>query len=189
MSRFSDDGYDEFYPNQAALWHANVHRALTGKRGKKALAELREALLALPEKRLIEGALCTVGVREKPEYVQQGHRLNDGTYRNWWHEDADRNLEENAGEGVCAIGAFLWHKKVQAGMDPDEAFASLPTLLGADGAADWETAEEGKRAGMTFTLASVLVWRNDEAFSEMTPEERYTAFLAYLDNELGTVSA
>jgi hypothetical protein len=48
MSRFYDDGYDEDFPNQAALWQANAQRALTGKRGRKALAELRDALLALP---------------------------------------------------------------------------------------------------------------------------------------------
>lgn len=183
MGRFSDDYDEEPFPNASELWYANTKRALSGKRGKKVLAELREALLALPEKRLIEGALCTVGVKGKAEYQSPGKMLLTGEARNW-REDVNHNLERNAGEGVCAIGAYLWHKKVQAGMDPDEAFAALPTLLDAEGASDWETAEEAKRVGVTFTLAYHLAYKNDSAFESMTPEERYAAFLAYIDEQL-----
>jgi hypothetical protein len=64
MSRYSD--YDDYEgePEQvlaAGRWERNARVALKGKRGRKALAELREALMALPERRLIEGAVCTVG--------------------------------------------------------------------------------------------------------------------------------
>ena len=62
MSRFSDcDDYDEDYPNQYALYQANTDRALKGKRGKAFLLELEAALLALPEKKLIEGRICEAG--------------------------------------------------------------------------------------------------------------------------------
>src|ERR1700733_1709773 len=64
MSRFSDDDNDEYSPEAILFqgrWYNNARRALRGKRGRKALAELREALLALPEPRLISSALCTVG--------------------------------------------------------------------------------------------------------------------------------
>lgn len=60
MSRFDDD-YEEDFPNQAALWRANVERAIKGKRGQAFLKELEEALLALPEKKLIEGRVCEMG--------------------------------------------------------------------------------------------------------------------------------
>lgn len=174
MSRFTDD-YDDYYPNQAELWQANVKRALEGKRGRKALTELREALRALPEKRLIAGALCTVGAMDRPDThdATQGYR-----------DDLTAKLQ-NEGEGVCAIGAYVWFKRVKAGSDPQEAFAEMPVLLDSEGAADYETAQAGQRAGMTFTLASTLAYRNDETYYTMTPEERYEAFMRWLDEELG----
>lgn len=169
MSRFGDYDYDEEYANAAALWQANARRALAGKRGKKALAELREALLALPTPRLIEGALCTVG---------EARRERAGYSR----DDLMAKVERD-GEGVCAVGAFVWFKKVKAGMDPQEAFGSLPTLLDVDGG-DWETAQAGRDAGMTYTLASTLAYRNDASYEGMTPEARYEAFMAWLDEQL-----
>ena len=176
MSRFDDGGYDdEYFPNQAELWHANVRRALSGKRGRKALAELRDALRALPEKRLIEGALCTVNHAVRGEgLIYTRIELEDKVKRD--------------GEGVCAVGAYIWFKKVKAGMDPQEAFDALPTLLDVDGG-DWETAEAGKHAGMTFTLASTLAYRNDMTYEEMTPEERYEAFMKWLDERLAEPAA
>ena len=52
---------DEDYPGQFALWRGNVNRSLQGKGGQKLLTELREALLAMPSKRLISHALATDG--------------------------------------------------------------------------------------------------------------------------------
>lgn len=172
MSRFDDYDYDApEYPNAADLWRANVQRALAGKRGKKALAELREALRALPEKRLISGALCTVGGAEK--------RASSD-----WHRQDLEDKIKSEGEGVCAIGAYLWFKKVKAGADPQAAFEELPTLLDSDGGSDYETAAAGERAGLTFTLASTLAYRNDSTFDNKTPEQRYDAFMAWLDEQL-----
>jgi hypothetical protein len=48
---------EEDYPGQFGLWQANCERSLRGKEGQKELLELREALLSLPEKRLIYGEL------------------------------------------------------------------------------------------------------------------------------------
>jgi hypothetical protein len=176
VSRFEDYDYDyeEWFPNQGALWHANAQRALAGKRGKRALAEMREALRALPEKRLIAGALCTVGG------VEQRARETDPY--GWYREELAAKLKSE-GEGVCAIGAYLWFKKVKAGADPQAAFDDLPTLLDVDGG-DYETAEAGRAAGLTFTLAWTLASRNDERFGDMTPEQRYEAFMAWLNEQL-----
>lgn len=64
MSRFEEyddyDGDDKYNGNGWAMWDKRAQLALAGKRGRKALADLREAILALPEKRLIGDALCTV---------------------------------------------------------------------------------------------------------------------------------
>lgn len=176
MSRFEDYDYEEFFPNQGQFWHANVQRALAGKRGKKALAELREALRALPEKRLIAGALCTVGGVD-----QRTKERHDP--RGWYREDLSAKIESE-GEGVCAIGAYLWFKKVKAGADPQAAFADLPTYLDSDGEGDFATAQAGKDAGLTWTLAWTLASRNDSTFDGMTPEQRYDAFMAWLDEQL-----
>jgi hypothetical protein len=104
---YDDDGDGEDFPNQYEFWRANHERALKGKRGRQALRDLRDALLALPEKKLIEGALCTMNAER---------RLADGCIS----DELAADLAEK-GEGVCAIGAFLWHRKVKAGMDPAEA--------------------------------------------------------------------
>jgi hypothetical protein len=215
MSRFSDYDGDEYSPEEVLFqgrWYNNARRALKGKRGRKALAELREALLALPEPRLIGGALCTVGGTARvgevtPEEVagraaqgramyaeagsDPGEDYADECGR-WmrqereYERDAIAGLVETDGEGVCAIGAFIWHQKVKAGMDPAEAFAALPTVAGdaADNPAD-ETAGLGQQAGLTYTLAWVIASKNDQTWESRTPEDRYTAFLAWIDAELG----
>jgi hypothetical protein len=176
VSRFGDYDYEEpEYMNAGELWAANARRALKGKRGQKALAELREALLALPEKRLIAGALCTVGGAEHPEIRDTTHAWRRG-------DIADKLASE--GEGVCAIGAYLWFKKVKAGADPQAAFLELPLLLDTD-SGPWETAEAGQRAGLAYVLAYELAYKNDETFEGMTPEHRYEAFMAWLDEQLG----
>jgi hypothetical protein len=71
MSRISYSD-DEAYPGQFDLWHANCRRSLQGKEGQAELRELRAALLALPEKRLVrgvlvdgEGCVCAVGAYAK----------------------------------------------------------------------------------------------------------------------------
>lgn len=170
MSRGSDYDYDESFPNEAAFWNQRAKLARTSKRGKRALSELREALLALPERKLIEGALSTKG------------NVLDRCDHAWQREDVQHHVERQ-GEGVCAVGAFIWHKKVRAGMSADEAFDSLPVLTDGDSSL-WETAEEGQKAGLTLTLAYLLADRNDETYRDCTPEERYERFLAWIDKEL-----
>ena len=52
----SRSGYSDDCEN-VGLWRNAVHRAMDGKRGQVFLRELRDALDALPEKRLVTGAL------------------------------------------------------------------------------------------------------------------------------------
>jgi hypothetical protein len=84
---------------------------------------------------------------------------------------------------VCAVGAFIWHQKIKAGMTPDEAFNSLPILTDEDTSLT-DTADQGKAAGLTWTLAYLLADRNDETLGGYTPEERYEKFMGWLDQEL-----
>jgi hypothetical protein len=219
MSRFTEGDYDdEYWMLHQGRWEHNVRQALRSRRGRKALAEMREALLALPEPRLVTGAMCTVGgvdaklpaltdaeVRAIAERERARVAAGEVT---WTGEDwgvhmarcereareaeRERFAEEvrDQGDGVCLIGAFLWHRKVRDGADPDEAFASLPALTSSDsGDPLHETAELGKDAGLAYTLAWELAYRNDETYRRMTPEERYTAFLAWIDGQLAEQAA
>lgn len=174
MSRYYDDDYEEDFPNQGAFWQANFERALKGKRGRKALRDLREALLALPEPKLIEGALCTVNPERRIAEKRAG----------CIRDDLARELAEK-GDGVCAIGAMLWHRKVKAGMDPAEAFDSLPTLEDANHSLDDTASIAFNEAGLVYSLASHIAYKNDETFGGKSPEGRYTAFLGWINAELG----
>jgi hypothetical protein len=60
MARFNYSE-DEDYAGQFVLWRANMNRCLRGREGQKALRELRDALLALPDKRLISCSLAADG--------------------------------------------------------------------------------------------------------------------------------
>ena len=215
MSRWRD--YDSYDDERAVLdqgrWEHNARVALKGKRSQKALAELREALMALPEHRLIDSAVCTVGgvdkrapeltdadvERFRAEYVA-GLREDDlkrgaAKYADQWAEDRRRDRVEERealaetirkqGEGACAIGAYLWYRKVKAGADPAEAFGDVPTVFESDDCDPLEeTAHLGENAGLTFTLAWELAYRNDETYGRMTPEERHAAFVAWIDEQL-----
>jgi hypothetical protein len=203
VSRYRDSDDYEGEPEQILAygrWQHNARAALKGKRGRAALAELREALMALPAHRLIEGAVCTVDADRRSET-----HLNEAT-REWEQADprwrpsspldwADQVEEFDAiaarnGEGVCGVGALIWWQMVKAGADPAEAFDSLPDIADEGGDGLNETAELAKmQAGLTYTLAWELAYRNDETFGRMTPGERWTAFVAWIDQELAEVAA
>lgn len=177
MSRYYDgDDYPD-YNNAFELWQANLKRALTGKRGRRALTELREALLALPEAKLIDSALCTVTPDKRAAAMDK------------WSAPDFRDDVERQGEGVCAVGAYLWHRKVKAGADPVEAFDSLPTYFEQEDDNLHRTADLAKReAGMAYTLASHLAYLNDETFGSLTPQERHARYIEWIDEQLGVPS-
>lgn len=185
MSRVSDyDDYEEDFPNQAEFWQANAERALKGKRGRKALAELREALLMLPEKRLVEGAVSTVALdakyRDEPDTTPG--------WRNWTKEEALKKCAEQ-GPGVCAVGAYLMRKRVlELGETPEQAMAALPSHADVEDRYIDDTAQLGAAAGLTSYVAYELAYRNDETFRDCTPEQRYERFLAWIDKELAEAS-
>lgn len=86
MSRISYSD-EEDYPGQFDLWQANCDRSIEGKKGQAALRELEQALLELPEKKLIGhklqdegGGVCAIGavvkhrgasVKTTPEDVEE----------------------------------------------------------------------------------------------------------------------
>jgi hypothetical protein len=206
VSRFDACDDDEDFPGQWELYQASLRRALKGKRGQRFLRELREALLALPERRLIGGAMCTVGADQRraglvaaAEREYAGSVAFDAGQRAAGHPvygepaldlGAAEMLDDHVraqGEGVCAGGAYLWHQKVRAGMDPLEAFASLPLLLG-------HYDEDGEpwpphAARVARSVAWEVGSRNDDTYEAKSPEGRWQAFMDWIDRELaGAVS-
>ncbi len=132
MSRISYSE-DEDYPGQFNLWQANCRRSLRGKQGQEELRLLRDALLAIPDKRLIHGSLVS--------------------------EDGE----------VCAIGAYAKHKGLDLQkFDPED-----------------ETDAVGIEAGMPKLVAWKVVEMNDmELGSHVSPEDRYTRMLNWVENQL-----
>lgn len=174
MSRGDHEG-EENFPNEWAFWQHRAQLAIGGKRGQQALRDLREALEALPQHRLVNGALSTFGLVDSihpddPDYMRQ---------------EACEKVEQE-GEGVCAVGAYIWHKLVKEGLSHDEAFAKLPHLTDYTSGLD-ETAVEGQKHGLTYTLAIVLADLNDETLEGLTPEHRWTAVMGWIDKQLEKV--
>lgn len=153
MSRFSDD-YDEDYNNQGALWWANANRALNGRKGRAALAELETALLELPEKKLISGRLAENGQ-------------------------------------VCAVGALVAKRRVEAGEPREAVLAKLERLIDEDGYGGVDvTATCATTIGLTYMLGYRLAYANDEDVGwKATPEQRYDAVLAWVRKKLNEAPA
>jgi hypothetical protein len=189
MSRVGNDSDEEGWPNQGEFWWANAQRALKGKRGRKALAELREALLMLPEKRLVAGAISTATL--KAEADAEPDTLTD------WQGKTGPNIYKaqaltkcaTEGIGVCAVGAYLLRKRVLATGEPVEvAMAALPSGTDIYDTALDDTVRIAKRAGITQHLGCLLVQRNCEQYRTCTPEERYDRFFAWIDTELAVTA-
>lgn len=131
MSRISYSD-EEDYPGQFDLWQANCRRSLRGKQGQEELRALRDALLAMPDKRLIHGLLVD---------------------------------EEGA---VCAVGAYAKHKGLDLQkFDPEDS-----------------TDEVGIEAGMPILVAWKVVEMNDMELDHLTPEQRYTKMLEWVERQL-----
>jgi hypothetical protein len=194
LTRFSDDDYDEYFPNQGELWHANVQRALSGQKGQAALRELEEVLIEMPKKRLISSRLalndevCVMGALAVKRRVEQGEtreavmeyleRLLPINCEKCYH-----SRDEHDEDGGCRRCREL---------DKQQGFQSASTCAGfeasehhynEDGAL--VTAEEGKRIGLTFTLAWHLAQLNDIDEGSDTPEERYERVLTWVQNAIG----
>lgn len=199
MSRFDFDGsdYEEMFPNQGALWHSNLTKAIKGRRGQRDLRTLEQALLELPQKRLIHGRLakgnevCAVAAYVVQRRVDKGEE-REGVLAELraavrvecevcWH------YEDQHGENGCQRCAELlaqgnqWH--VNHGVCGE--------FVDSESTDDYGdvTAQVGKRAGMTQTLAWQIGYMNDATFASLTPEGRYEAVLDWVREQLEPVAA
>jgi hypothetical protein len=180
MSRFDlDDG--EGLPWE--LWEQIVSRALGGRRGQEALSALEEALVALPEPRLIDGhlaadgAVCAVGAYVAYRRAQEvgvdiasvvdamavGVRCSCGHAR-------DQHREKCLGPGWQ--GKPCWCDEYK----PEESDI-------------YDTTDAGQNAGLSHVIAWHLAYLNDEQFGGLSPEDRYDRVLTWTRRALGKVAA
>ena len=198
MSRFNADDYEGDYPDlDYGRWEKNLRAAIAGRRGQKVLRELREALLALPGpgRRLIrselatpDGEVCAVGcliaykramakgtspaeeaamlAEEDPYPLSMYHLSDDGEYV--------RIIERPAGKWTAEDG---W---VQTGVTTQEQLRDDDRA----GECAEHTAHAGKEAGLVYTLAWHIGSLNDEAWADLTPEQRWRQCLAWVDLQI-----
>lgn len=115
MSRFDYADGDEAIP--WAFWERIVSRALAGKRGQRALAEFEEALVALPEPKLIEGNLasdegvCAVGALVAHKLAKRDGLAMAEAMAELPHGEDYEDIHETAeaGRNAGLTWAVAWH--------------------------------------------------------------------------------
>lgn len=170
---------EEDQPGQFALWQANVNRSLAGRDGQAALRDLETALLALPQKRLIQhtvacdGDVCAVGAylllkrsQQRGVPIEEAQRALEAEMGPREHQD---DIETDAlGEAAGMPRLVAW--KLVALND-----LVLDTV--------WEVAHGPVQGGHGIYKGGIAVVR------DMTPEERYDKVLAFVRSKLKTNAA
>lgn len=198
MSRVSY-GEDEDFNNQSYFWEHNAELSLSGRKGVRVLRDLRDALLALPRKRLIANALasdgdvCTVGALVVAKRVAAG-------------ADREAVLAEYNAEAQ-PVGCLYCFHKPHPGVDcpecarlgaaaqqrnPELTVPSWMSCKARNYEPDYDDSEQGdvtrelaqKYGGANHYVAWSLVELNDEQFKDATPEERYTRVLAWVEQKI-----
>lgn len=186
MSRFGDydDGPD--YPNAGDLWWNSIRLALSGKRGQRALAELEQALIDLPQPRLVRGHLaangevCAVGALVTRRRVANGEKLDailaDLEGRIPPECECGHPKSAHDEDGHCTWRSF---NSERGCWDDCQSFRISEYQSECDGAD--ETARAGVEIGLTYALAWRLAYLNDEdGRDDETPEQRYERVLAWV---------
>jgi hypothetical protein len=176
MSRI-DEGYEpddtESFLRSCAFT-ANIRRAEAGKKGKRFFAELEAALLALPDKKLANGALT----RPPRTMTVDGFEVLR-FFPDW----------KDCGE-YCALGAVAVKRAMDAGKTKLQA---LKELADEDEEDDYDMGWdkiEGAAAHLRISmpLAYAIVDENDEGGPHNeTPEQRYERVLAWVRRKLCAV--
>ncbi len=179
MSRFD---FDEGKGMPWELWDTVVSNSLGGRQGQAALAAMEQALVALPEHRLIrdhlaaDGAVCAVGALVAHKRAQS--------------QGADIATVVEA----MSAGARCWcghaRDKHADGACTDKGWQDKPCdcdnyELDEDADGIYETVDSGQRAGLGRAVAWHLAFLNDEQFASSTPEQRYDKMLAWVRRAQG----
>jgi hypothetical protein len=182
-------------------------RQLAGKKGRAALTELRDALLAMPQKRLIyhdivkDDDVCAVGAlialkveRETQKPREQVLHDLEGEYSSCNPCGDMRKDHADDGAGPCrrCAEALRKHLESELGARYPEWYKECPSF-NADGEPEdglrmddgaYYTDDVATGYGIPRLVAWRLVELNDMQLDRETPEERYEKVLKWVENRL-----
>ena len=157
MSRFGDDAdWSEYANLNYGRFEHNARQVLKSKRGQRALRELKEALLAMPFKALIDDRLI-----DRPLVYDEA--LGEVVLAPYFE--------------VCAIGQLAIHK----GREPERLWEQF-SWDGEYDAMSMDTLDLGESLGLRRTLAYVIADEND--MRGLTPVERWKSVMHFIDYHL-----
>ncbi len=156
----SRSGYCDDIDDPLALgrWRGQVKSATRGQRGQKLLREMLAALDAMPEKRLVSGALEISSEADERNAQKWADFFKDPDAANRYRAHYVETRPPDYKEGdVCALGALGRVRDLDmSGLDPENSEGV---------AAAFDVAEP---------LAREIVYMNDEAhWLPETPEQRW----------------
>jgi len=136
MSRI--DYYESDGPDTSGLWFASMRKGMRGARGQAALRELEAALLALPERRLIEDEMCdgegvcaagALLLKRATDRGEDRKAALDRIAGTWGDLDAGiayRPLAKELGIGATLAWAIMEvNDEDCGGMEPEDRYAAV----------------------------------------------------------------
>lgn len=165
MSRFQYDEGESDYPElHQGRWETNVRRTLLGKRGQAFLRDLEQALLVLPEPRLISGWLAT----------PQGDCCALGALAAY-HAQKQHPL-------LQCLGMRAAVQSVAVGLGPASwsAYSQQALEAGHDDDDPGYSIDAGEALGLSRTMAERIGLLNDDDLAHLDPEGRWKQVLAWV---------
>lgn len=182
MSRHADAGFDDDYLELSiGRWDHNLRTAIAGKRCQKILREMREALLALPQRRLIagdlatpDGEVCAVGaLAAHKRAIAQGTPIVDAAKALAAQDPIPWQDYERQPDGSW-VRTLQWPDgRARITISHGEGEDNLPYTLAV-----------GEWAGLVETLAQKISYLNDETWEHCTPEQRWQKALDWVDSKI-----
>lgn len=167
MSRIEEGDCDD---NESFLrscaFMANAKRALLGRGGQAVLRELEEALVALPEKKLISGHFADI----------------------WVNQEDGKTVYERTDGAVCTMGALLLHRKMKRDYKTrGQALieAVLEVTCDPDDGGSEAIHQAASALDLVYPLAYELAYQNDEEGpGSETSAERYERVLEWVRSQI-----
>lgn len=196
MSRFPEA--DEYDPFAQGRWEANVERSIKGRKGQQALRDLRDALLAMPEKRLIrdefatpDGEVCAIGAAVAYKRAQaKGIPITEAA-KELAQEDPDSwdgyTKNPETGRYEKQVESIRYDRATNSMVPTGEWFTE--ERYHDDDPADYTATRGSNEAGFSYTLAWDIGWQNDETWSHLTPEQRWRRCLKWVESRLDKATA
>lgn len=181
MSRFPEyEGDDEYAHLAWARYENNLRRAIAGKKGQRVLRDLRAALLALPERRLIEGDLATPA----------GEVCLIGALVAYKKAEANGVPVDVAARALADVDPEPWdgyERDAETGRYTKTVvlpWDSRTYKVSHGGEGTEHTIDAAVSVGVVKTLAWEMGSNNDDLWGRLTPEKRWEHALAWVEKRI-----